>query len=53
MAERYIVTLEITDTRENIKSGKYEPEENICDCAEMTDLRSFLLPMAEFLYSIK
>ena len=53
MTEKYIVTLEICDTRENIKAGKYEPEENICDCAEAADLRSFLLPMAEFLYSIK
>ena len=53
MAERYIVTLEVCDTRENIRAGKYEPEENICDCAEVTDLRSFLLPMAEYLYSMK
>ena len=50
---KYIITVEITDTRENIKAGKYEPEENICECAEVTDLRSFLLPMADFLYSIK
>lgn len=52
MKARYIVTIEISDTRENIKSGKYETEENICKCAEVTDLRSFLLPMAEYLYSI-
>lgn len=53
MKARYIVTVEVTDTRENIRAGTYEPEENICDCAEVADLRSFLLPMAEFLYSIK
>ena len=53
MTEKYIVTVEVIDTRENIKAGKYEPQENICDCAEITDLRSFLHPMAEYLYSIK
>ena len=53
MMEQYVLTIAIIDTRDNVRSGKYEPEEKVCGCTEVADLRSFLLPMAEFLYSVK
>jgi len=49
--EKYIVTLEVSDTRDNIKIGNFDPDENIKDC-KTVDLRSFLLPIAEYIYSV-
>jgi len=35
MAEKkYLVTIEVSDTRDNINSGNFNPEENIKDCKE-------------------
>lgn len=52
MAEtKYIVTLEVSDTRDNIKTGNFDPDEDTKDC-QATDLRTFLIPMAEYIYSV-